>query len=416
MGLKGFLTTLGMGAGLMYLYDPEQGNRRRHMLRDRWVGTKNEAQTLWEQGTRDLQNRARGMQAETESMIREAPESIGIQGQWSPGARLLATLAGGGLTFYGVVRRGLRGTAATLIGLNLVSSGLMQRSLPGLMRSNGGAKAIDFHKTVTVNAPLEEVFEFWRHYPNFSRFMSHVREVTDMGNGRSHWVAEGPAGQPVEWDAVITEMEPNRVLAWESLPGSQVYNSGRVRFERADDGTRLNIHMAYSPPGGMMGHAIATLFGTDPKSALDEDMLRFKSLLEEGKTTTGGREVGRGEAYAGMGGYEDETSRRTTTGGGIGEGPQSSFSPPGGQTWESGRPGGGQGRVDEVGETGVYPASGPLPEGDADIQGMASWGQGIRGAEGYEDHGESELNLGPEGEFRNMPPGFEDEGGPEERK
>lgn len=60
---------------------------------------------------------------------------------------------------------------------------------------------------------------------------------------------------------------------------------------------------------------------------------------------------------------------------------------------QSGEPGGGagQGRVDRVGESGVYPASGPYPPDDAELQGMASWGQGERGAKGYEDHGESEI-------------------------
>lgn len=60
---------------------------------------------------------------------------------------------------------------------------------------------------------------------------------------------------------------------------------------------------------------------------------------------------------------------------------------------ESGKPGGGAGRKDEVGKSGVYPASGPYPEGDAELRGQAGWGQGERGAAGYEDHGSSELSY-----------------------
>lgn len=66
---------------------------------------------------------------------------------------------------------------------------------------------------------------------------------------------------------------------------------------------------------------------------------------------------------------------------------------------ESGLPGGGAGRKDEIGQSGVYRVSGPHPTGDAPIVGMASWGQGARGAPGYEDHGDSELfipNVTPE--------------------
>ena len=62
-----------------------------------------------------------------------------------------------------------------------------------------------------------------------------------------------------------------------------------------------------------------------------------------------------------------------------------------------GSPGRSEGRVDEVKGSGVYPASGPLPPGDAVIRGQAEWGQGSRGAAGAQDHGESEtMTLPPE--------------------
>ena len=63
----------------------------------------------------------------------------------------------------------------------------------------------------------------------------------------------------------------------------------------------------------------------------------------------------------------------------------------------SGMPGGGRGRVDRVGGSGVYPASGPWPEEDAPVQGEPSWGQGERGSAGYEDSGESEIHNPSDG-------------------
>ncbi|HZQ51293.1 MAG TPA: DUF5335 family protein [Bryobacteraceae bacterium] len=54
----------------------------------------------------------------------------------------------------------------------------------------------------------------------------------------------------------------------------------------------------------------------------------------------------------------------------------------------------GSARMDEVSGSGVYPMS--RPEGaspNAPLQGEMSWGQGERGAEGYFDHGDSELTL-----------------------
>jgi len=83
----------------------------------------------------------------------------------------------------------------------------------------------------------------------------------------------------------VTEFVPNQVIAWRSEEGSAVGNAGLVRFQQNGDSTRLTVRMSYSPPGGAIGHAFASLFGTDPKHAMNDDLARFKSLLEVGKTT-----------------------------------------------------------------------------------------------------------------------------------
>src|SRR5262249_33201328 len=114
-----------------------------------------------------------------------------------------------------------------------------------------------------------------------------VREVRDLGNGRSHWAAEGPAGIPVRWDAVITRFVPNQLLAWRSEPGSVIANAGILRFEATPEGnTRVDIRLSYNPPGGALGHFAARLFGADLKSLMDEDLVRLKGLSEEGQTST----------------------------------------------------------------------------------------------------------------------------------
>jgi uncharacterized membrane protein len=482
MGLRSWLTTLSLGAGLMYLYDPQNGRRRRAELRDQWTHIQNETEDFWGKAQRDLENRYQGVQHQAQSLrerasnlpgmngmpsgqgnmqenLRHAQQGVregmqnarqtlqesaqdmtrGMGGQWSPGVRLLAGLAGGGMTFYGLTQRGLKGTAATLFGFNLLARGVANTGLRDLAGMGGQrSQGITFQKTLTVHAPLHEVYEFWHNYQNFPRFMSHVQEVRDLGNGRSHWVVDGPAGQTVEWDAVTTEMERDHVLAWESLPGAQVHNAGRVRFQPSgDNATRLDIFLSYRPPAGVIGQAVAAFFGTDPKSALDDDMVRFKSLLEAGKTTADGREVtkqdvsprGGGQQASSQGGSAQHSGNRSsddTQNTGAGRysggsqpsnqgtsGPRSTFSGPTdasssqhGKSQAASVPGmndedtgitGGAGRVDEVGHTGVYPASDASAPGDAEAQGMASWGQGDLGAAGYEESGRSELHVGDTG-------------------
>lgn len=308
MGLKGFVKTLAIGAGAMYFLDPEQGEQRRTQLRDKVKGWQDDMLDLWESGRRDLEYRARGLQADVKSGVTGDSRVNTLLGQFDntremgPGPRLLSLGGGGLLTLYGLLRGGVSGKIVTLAGLNFLSRGLTSKGLLGMIQPSD-ENAISVRKNLFVNAPVEEVFDFWRNYDNFPRLMSHLEEVRDLGDGRSHWIAKGPAGVLVEWDAAMTQMQPNRVIAWESLPGSQVYTTGRVRFTAAGEGTQVNIHMTYSPPAGAVGHAVATLFGADAKSAMDEDLDKLQSLLETGATVSGGQTVTRAGVGSGVGAY-----------------------------------------------------------------------------------------------------------------
>jgi len=106
--------------------------------------------------------------------------------------------------------------------------------------------------------------------------------VTESGDGISHWVARAPAGTEVEWDARIINEEEGRLLAWESLPGSEVRNAGSVRFTSVEEGaaTELKVALQYHPPGGKAGDAIARVFGASPDQELEKDLQRFKEVME----------------------------------------------------------------------------------------------------------------------------------------
>jgi uncharacterized membrane protein len=82
---------------------------------------------------------------------------------------------------------------------------------------------------------------------------------------------------------VTTRLEPNKLIAWRTLPGSAVEHAGLLRFEPTEGGTRVFVTMNYTPPAGALGHAVARLFGADPKSELDDDLMRMKVFLETGR-------------------------------------------------------------------------------------------------------------------------------------
>jgi uncharacterized membrane protein len=138
-------------------------------------------------------------------------------------------------------------------------------------------------KHITIDAPPDEVFRFFSDYQNFPAFMSHVRDVEDLGDGRSHWIVDGPAGSHVSWDAELTELDPGRRIAWRSLPGATVENDGQMDFAPAPEGgTRVDIALRHTPPAGALGAAVASLFRRDPRHQLADDLVRAKTYLETG--------------------------------------------------------------------------------------------------------------------------------------
>ena len=151
--------------------------------------------------------------------------------------------------------------------------------------SNGASRGIHATGTCIVNLPPEEVYSFWRNFQNLPRFMRHVESVHDLGDGRSHWKVKGPAGMEVEWDATIIADVPGEVITWRSLENSDVDHAGAVRFERATGGrgTIVKVNIEYNPVGGVLGAAVAKLFGEEPEQQLDDDLRRFKQVLEVGE-------------------------------------------------------------------------------------------------------------------------------------
>jgi uncharacterized membrane protein len=213
------------------------------------------------------------------------------QGNWSPGARLLAGAAGGALVACGLKQRFPASCILGTVGLGLLSRAATNLEMKRLLGLGAGRRAVEVQKTINIAASPDRVFQAWAQYSNFPKFMSHVKEVRDLAGGRSRWVVNGPGGVPVSWNALITCYVADELLAWKSEPGSIIANAGIVRFEPSERGTRVTIRLCYNPPGGALGHFAAMLFGADPKSAMDDDLVRFKSLIETGKASAPGKQV-----------------------------------------------------------------------------------------------------------------------------
>ena len=207
------------------------------------------------------------------------------QTNWAPATRLAAGIAGTLLIGTGAARRDRTGAAAAALGTALLGRTLINVPLNRIAGLTASPGLIDVQKTITINAPLRDVYARWTAYDEFPRIMSRVLDVQkiDGAVGKSHWKVAGPAGLPLEFDAQITHLIPNQLLAWRSLPGAAVAHDGIIRFDSVDaNRTRAQIHMSYNPPAGWIGHGLAKVLGADPKRAMDDDLMRFKTALESG--------------------------------------------------------------------------------------------------------------------------------------
>ncbi len=273
----------GIGAGLMYLLDPDKGERRRTRLGD----TMSIAAEALQATSRDVAERGLALADDLREVdVRGRARNLGTL---APVRRLGAELSevvrdprsfkprleGGRLTL-----RKRSGMSEFLGSYGWALAGVLAGVAAVAWTARRGAGRIEIRHSIDIDAPVERVFEFWSRFENLPQFLSHVREVRALGGGRTHWVVLGPAGTPIEWDAVTTRSEANRTLAWRTVEGALVEHTGSVRFSRHAHRTRLHVTMSYRPLGGMLGHGVAALLGADPKSVMVEDLARFKSLME----------------------------------------------------------------------------------------------------------------------------------------
>jgi uncharacterized membrane protein len=216
--------------------------------------------------------------------------------------RPLCITIGGALAVLGLRKRSTLGYLEIALGAEMIRRGITGRSYLyeafGVQTTAKGQGAestsvpygsgIRVDCAITIGKPREELYRFWRKLDNLPKFVEHLASVTMLEPNRSHWVARGPAGRKIEWDAEIINEIANERIGWRSVEGSGVGNAGSVVFKDAPGGkgTEISVHLQYNPPAGLVGAAVAKLLGTDPQKQVQEDLIRFRQLMETGEIIT----------------------------------------------------------------------------------------------------------------------------------
>jgi uncharacterized membrane protein len=205
--------------------------------------------------------------------------------------RLISIAGGAALSVAGIRNiKGRNGIALLLGGGYLLARGIsgycFVNSLIHRNSAQKKASAIEVTSTYTINKKREEVYAFWRKLENLPRFMKHLEEVKETDDTKSTWKARIPGGLgTLSWEAEIVEDQPNTFISWCSLPGASIDNAGEVTFRDAALGQRTEIQarISYRLPAGDIGSLAGKLFNPVVKRLIQEDLQRFKEVMETGQ-------------------------------------------------------------------------------------------------------------------------------------
>lgn len=215
-----------------------------------------------------------------------------------PTDRLASAMLGvGALMFLRGRHRSLASGLMAVAGVSLIARAMSGHSkiyqLAGVSsESLDHGAGINIETAITIDRPRDELYEFWSDLRNLPVVMHHLESVEPVGEGVTRWTALGPRNMVVTWDARVINEQPGRFIAWSSLPGSDIDQSGSVHFEDAGDkGTELRLKLRYVPKGMEAGFGIAKILNPITQAEVDEDLRRFKRAMELGSPVYANVEV-----------------------------------------------------------------------------------------------------------------------------
>jgi len=181
-------------------------------------------------------------------------------------------------------------------GLGAASVGLLARGVTGYCPAYGamgvnqadskralsGARGVHIRESVTIDAPAEEIYRFWRQLEQLPQVMPHLARVEQLDTKRSRWTAKAFDQLPISWEAEIINEQPFEMIAWQTLPGQSIQTAGSVTFTPAAGhaGTEVHVHLQYAAPGGKAASWLAWLAGQDPAKYTRDGLRALKRRLE----------------------------------------------------------------------------------------------------------------------------------------
>jgi uncharacterized membrane protein len=204
--------------------------------------------------------------------------------------RMISAIAGGALALYGLRRGSLGGLLVAAVGAALGYRGITGNCQlyerlgidSAAAGPNVGNLGVKIDKEIAVNATPDRLYGIWRNFQNLPKILSQIERVEILSPTRSRWTLKAPVS--ISWEAELINDKLNELIAWRTVGNQSVEHAGSVMFQPIGDGsTRVHVSLQYDPPGGQIGHAVASLFAEDAGSKVEQDLINFKRAVEEGR-------------------------------------------------------------------------------------------------------------------------------------
>lgn len=203
-----------------------------------------------------------------------------VDAKWPIWMRVICGLSGLGVVGFAMRKSGPTRALISAMGISLISRAILNQDFTSLLGAVI-APVLRLRRTLFIAAPVEEVFDFWKNFGNYPKFMSFIKSVAVNEEGNLTWTALGPAHRILRWRTRILAMIPNQKIIWKSVQDSLITNEGTVEMHASDNGTVLRIDFLYAPPMGALGYGVSHLLGYDPRERFDEDLGRMKQQIEK---------------------------------------------------------------------------------------------------------------------------------------
>lgn len=216
---------------------------------------------------------------------RELASGVGLLRGHAPARWMNARLVGDGLDLSALslarpTHRRRRGFALAAVAGVAILDAFARRALP--------SPRLRLHHAVAINRPVDVLYAFWRDPRNLPDVLKNIDDVSAIDERRWHWVARGPLGARIAWDADLVDARPHRSIAWRSVPEAPIKTQGAIWFEPLpkDRGTRVVLDMQFEAPGAVLTEMLGKLTGDAPSQQVYEALRRFKQIMETGEVAT----------------------------------------------------------------------------------------------------------------------------------